>query len=151
MAKVANKVKDSAGVTFKFLDKAGTTISCGLNDLPEHIVTALAVHGLSQKVGDSYASAQSVAEAIGNAQEVWKNLVAGNFNVRNSTGGILAEAVARIKGIAVEEAFTVLEALDEDKIDALKKNERVKATIAVIKGERAAAKAVSSGDDDLGI
>jgi hypothetical protein len=33
----------------------------------------------------------------------------------------------------------------------LKKNARVKAMIAVIKGERAAAKAGADGDDDLGI
>jgi hypothetical protein len=152
MAKIATKVKSVQGVEFRFEDKSKTVLACQLDELNEDIVRELAVHGLAQKVGDAYSGADNPTEAIAAAREVWGNLTRGVFNGRSSgTGGIVAEAVARIKGISVEDAAAAIGGLDEDALDALKKNARVKAMIAVIKGERAAAKAGADGDDDLGI
>lgn len=151
MAKVASKVKSAAGVTFTFADKKGTQLECAIAGLNAEMVQQLAIHGLAQKVGDSYAGADSVEEAIANATEVWKNLQAGNFNVRSSgTGGILAEALARIKGMSVDEVSAALSEMDEDGIDKLKKNAKVKAVIAVIRGERAAAKAAADTEVEFG-
>ncbi len=141
MAKIANKVKTPQSVTFTFEDKAGTTYEIKLADFSDTIVQALAVHGISQKLGDSYSGITSVSEAIEKFEDTIANLKAGNFNVRASGSGnqLLAEAVARIKGLEVEEASKLLKDLDEEAIGKLKKHSTVKQTIVIIKGERASA------------
>lgn len=139
--KIATKTKLVNGVSFKFADKKETELAFDLKQLTPAIVLQLAIHGLSQKLGDSYSGLTNVTEAIETVTEVWGNLVNGNFNVRSSgNGGMLAEAIARIKGISVEAAKEVIDALDEDKLETLKKNQRVKDTMTVIKAERATAR-----------
>lgn len=148
--KIATKTKQSLGVSFKFADKKETTQLFELSSLSGEMVTQLAIHGLSQKLGDSYSGITNVSEAMDTVAEVWKNLVAGNFNVRSSgTGGMLAEAVARIRGITVEVAREMIESLDEEKLETLKKNQRVKDTLTVIRAERAMARldSAESGDE----
>lgn len=150
--KMAKKVKLANGVTLTFVDKAGTVLTAELDKLTPAMVTELAIHGLSQKLGDSYSGAETVTEGIDAAKSTWKNLLAGNFNARASGGGLLAEAVARIKGISVADAEAKLAEATEEQIENLRKNSKVKDTITIIRGERAAAKATSPAEaDDLEI
>lgn len=149
--KMAKKAKSANGVTFTFADKASTQIEFNLADLSAAMVTELAIHGLSQKVGDSYSGAESVSEGMELAKATWKNLLAGNFNARASGGGLLAEAVARIKGISVADAEAKLAEATEEQIENLRKNSKVKDTITIIRGERAAAKATTPDADELEI
>ena len=148
--KMAKKAKTANGVTFTFADKAATQMAFDLSELSAAMVTELAIHGLSQKVGDSYSGAETVSEGMELAKATWKNLLAGNFNARASGGGLLAEAVARIKGISVAEAEAKLAEATEEQIENLRKNGKVKDTITIIRGERAAAKATAD-DGELEI
>lgn len=149
MAKIASKSKSASAVTFSFEDKAKSTIVASLAELPDSMITELALHGLSQKIGDSYSGVKVVSEALASAKAVWENLKKGQFNSHSSGSGILAEAVARIKGISIEEAQEAIAQLDEEAEDKLRKNDRVKAVVTVIRGERAAGKLGSSDEDGL--
>jgi hypothetical protein len=149
--KMAKKAKSANGVTFTFADKAATQMAFELSELSAAMITELAIHGLSQKVGDSYSGAETVSEGMELAKATWKNLLAGNFNARASGGGLLAEAVARIKGISIADAEAKLADATEEQIETLRKNSKVKDTITIIRGERAAAKATTPDADDLEI
>jgi len=148
MAKIAKKSKTDFGVLFQFADASNTVMNCPLEDLNEAMIRQLAIHGLSQKIGDSYASADTVSEAIVSAKSVWENLKKGDFNARaQGTGGVVVEALARLKGIAVEDAMEAWNAADEEQQAAIRKNPRVKAMVDVIKGERASKLVEGTGDD----
>ena len=147
--KVATKTKLDNGVTFTFADKAQTTRTFDLKELSKQTILDLAIHGLSQKGGDSYSGCTSTAEAISAIDAVWANLKAGNFNARVSGSSLFIEALARIKGLAVEEVRAKVEAMDEAEIDKIKANGKVKATMTVIRGERASKIAISDTEDEL--
>lgn len=156
-------------VRFEFAD--GDTREISLSDLTPEIVQNLALHGLSQKGGDSYAGAGTEADPLATAKAnldaVLENLKAGNWTVR--TGGtagpratMLAEAVARATGKELEECVEMVtelrtkaeaeDASDDDKkrFQALKDHPAVKSALSDIRAERAAAKAekdrASAGD-----
>lgn len=134
MAKVATKSIDGMVLTITFSN--GKSLICNGQLLDESIWSRLAMHGLSQKVGDSYASAESVAEAAENAQEAWENLLRGDWATR-ATGGILAEALSRAAGRTVEECREVLRTMDEKKKRELAKSSPILDAIAAIRAERA--------------
>lgn len=97
-----------------------------LSELSPEIVTRLAVHGLSQKVGDSFAGAADepdpVAYAIARIKDTWEQLKRGEWRV-TGTGGpratLLGRALARVSGHTIEEAMAVL----QDKEDSLSEEE----------------------------
>jgi hypothetical protein len=152
MAKIAQKVKAGFTLTFQFEDAKGTTRVFDLSKLSEAMIRELAVHGASQKLGDSYSGVKVVTEAIQSVDDVWDNLMKGNFNATVSGSGILAEAVARIKGITIEEATAAIRSLDEEAVEKLKKNDRVKGMMIIIRGERAQMKIAETDEDiDIGV
>lgn len=118
-------------------------------ELPDDIKTQLAMHGLSQKVGDSYASAETVEDAVSAATRVAEDLKAGNWSVRRAGEGsprttLLAEALARLAGRSIEEAMEVLNDLSEEDQKKLRQDPGVKKVMAEIKLERAAKAAEGS-------
>jgi hypothetical protein len=146
--KMAKKQKLVDGVRFTFTD--GTEFDYLLSRLSDDMVRQLAVHGLAQKVGDSYASAENLAEAKANAEATWENLVRGDFKARaQGSGGLAVEALARIKGLDMETAQEAWNDLDEESRDTLKKNPRVKVMIEMIRGEKAAEKLGTLGEGGL--
>lgn len=153
MAKIAKKTVTCDGVTgrvqFDFMD--GTTQRYGLNDLSEEMVIRLAVHGLSQKLGDTYAGATSVKEAKGMVEELFTAMVNGDWTIkgeRTGTGGILAEALSVVTGQPLEACAEKLREMEEEQTKALKKNPQIKAVIAEINLERAKAKAKATATDE---
>lgn len=151
MSKIAKKVLVDGGVRFEFAD--GSEMVAKLRDLPQEIVDRLAIHGLSQKIGDSYAGANdkgwSVADCRDQALNVLNNLIDGVFNAGGgSTGGILAEAVAALTGKDLDEVREVIRAMSEDQVKALRKRVDVKAEVARIQAERAQARAASQSGGD---
>lgn len=150
MAKIAKKVKLANGLRFEFADAKKTVLEYNLSLLSETLRTELAIHGLSQKLGDSYSGLETVAEAMAMVKSVWANLLADKFNASVSGSGLLAEAVARIKGISIAEAEAKLATADAEVIEKLKGNVKVKAVMVVIRGERAKV-TVDAAVDDLGI
>lgn len=121
------------------------------SQLSDAIREQLVLHGLTQKVRDSFAGAKGdVNYAQAQAEGVAEALMAGEWNRRGGGafgGNLLAEAVARIKGIEISEARERLADLTDDQRDALKKSPSVKRMILTIKADRANA-AADGGDDE---
>jgi len=149
MAKIANKVKTENGVNFAFID--GETVEVVFSELSEDIIHNLAIHGLSQKLGDSYASAESVAEARASLIGVWNNLKAGEWNAKVSRGGKIVEALSRVADVKYEDAQAKFTAMSEEDKKELRKHPKIKLALAEIEMERQTklAEADSSGGKDL--
>lgn len=162
---IAKKIADfeNGNVNFEFAD--GSTFNAALTELNEDIINRLALHGLSQKLGDSYAGAGGEDDPVEYAKEalagVYESLKEGNWTQR--TGGtagprvtLLAEALHRATGRDLEECSSMVNDLrvaagdgDEDakaKLDAIKNHPQVKAAQSEIRAERAAAKAAKDAE-----
>ena len=149
MAIIAKKVKTKTGVSIVFQDAKGTQLALDVAGLSEAMILELAIHGASQKVGDSYSGVKSITEAIASSKAVSDNLIKGIFNAGGGSGSpLLAEALARIKGFTVEDTVAQLALCSEEALDKLHTNARIKNMISVIKGERAQLKFKALGEDD---
>lgn len=156
--KFADKSSEGTVVSFKFGN--GESLSLDVSTLDESIQTELMLHGALQKIGDSYAGAAGdYAFAIANAKKVIDNLLSGNWKAAREGGtaaprtGELAEAIARIKNLSVEDAQALVDGLSDEQRKAVRAKDAVKAVIAQIRYEKAAAKAAKAqteGKDDLG-
>ncbi len=148
-----------------------TVAGIALADLPADVVIRLAVHGLSQKLGDSYASAKSQENPLGWAKnrvaEVIAQLKEGDWRVVTEGGPritMLAKGLARATGQTLERCVEVItekeDSLDEDGFKAWQKALRaqpaIKKASADIRSEEAAAAAVKANaseatqESDLG-
>lgn len=133
--RISKKVVLENGIRFEFAN--GVTRTCLLDDLTPSMVTRFAIHGIAQKGGDSYASAESIAEAIDNLDEVWTNAREGNWEVRTGGGGILVEALARATGKPIDEARAVVRGMDDKAKRKLGGHPDILDAIAAIRKERA--------------
>lgn len=147
----------------KFVLPNGTTHEVDLSKLPEAVVVRLAVHGLSQKIGDSYAGAGKAEDPIAYADEAIREtieqLLKGEWRVASIAGaagpkiGKLVRAVARAFGITVEAAASTFEdkemSLSEEEYKAFVKTVRadagVKKALADITAEEAAEELKTKG------
>ena len=139
---IAKKLVDESSITFIWADETSETIN--LDFFSEAVVNRAALHGFSQKLGDSYSGITDVPAAKIAMHGVLAALRAGDWNRKGgSTGGIWVEALARATGETIE---TVLEAWDKmtDEVKAASKKhpDAIKAK-AEIELERAQAKAAS--------
>ena len=107
------RVKKSVNVEKELVSFAfeSETMEFKLADLSSEMVTRLALHGLSQKLGDSYADSTKVTNPQTAACSVWNNLLEGNWG-RERGSSVDYDA-------AIEEAKRRLEAYiassDEEK------------------------------------
>lgn len=152
--KFCDKSAEGSVCTFKFGN--GTTLTFDTSTCDAEMQTDLAAHGALQKIGDSYAGANGDYEyAIASAQRIIQNLQDGNWKTQREGGtsaprlSELAEAVAKIKGFDLARATEIVTALDEDQRKVLRGKDAVKAAIAQVRYEKAAAKASSAAPDDL--
>lgn len=76
-----NRVKKSVNVEKELVAFAfeSETVEFRLADLSEEMVKRLALHGLSQKLGDSYADSTKVTDPQSAASVVWENLLEGSW------------------------------------------------------------------------
>ena len=132
---------DTKSVEFNFSD--GTIRTVKLADFSKDIQLHYALHGISQKGGDAYASAKGdVAAAIASFDAVIAQLMSGEWRAARAEGEAkprtteLAAAIARIKGQTIEEVSAALAAATEEQRKTLRSNERVKAVIAVLRAEK---------------
>lgn len=143
--------KDAGVVSFSF-DEAGT---CEINvaDLSEEIKTQLILHGISQKVGDSYAGAKSAVAELDITADEWsraqaadtiQQLIDGKWAVRASGGGArvtdLARALAEVAGAPVEDMVAKIDEATKEEKAALRKHPKVALVLSRFKQERAEAK-----------
>lgn len=161
MAKIADKMVDVArrAVVFSFVN--GETVTARLDDLPQEMRDRLALHGMSQKGGDAYASAgdkdMSVADCADAVRSIVGNLQAGVWSAGRTAGpgGAVAEALMRLTGRSAEEVAEVLASMSKEGLAELKRRPDMKAELARIAAERAEAKARATAGgagtgDDLG-
>lgn len=150
-----NVAEDMSGVTIAFTN--GNKLTVNLADLQPEIVTHLALHGLSQKLGDSYSGEKDLEVALAKAQGVAQRLADGNWKAVREGGGSritdLAQALAAVTGREIGEAVALIENMDKGQKSDLRKHAQIKAKLAEIAAERAAkaAQAAEASEDaDLG-
>ncbi len=127
-----------------------------LSECSDEMKIQLALHGASQKGGDSYASAKKTCEgtevdptewAQQQAAGVIKQLYEDDWSVRTpgtATATDLATALAEAASCTMDEAIARLADADADDKKALRKHPDIAAVLARIKSERAAAKAATA-------
>ena len=131
----------------------GQSIVGELDKLDAATVERLAVHGLSQKIGDaasSFSKDRDFLGAFASMSGVWETLLAGGWNQKGGGGtSDLVAAVAKLKGVSLEEAQAAIDKANEEQLAALRKHPAIKAEIAEIQKKRAkeAAKTAGSLED----
>lgn len=139
---------ESQSIAFTFDD--GSVQTCELGKVPAALHVRIMLHGLSQKIGDSYANAAKAENPLTfakeSAAETIAQIYAGEWNAARTGGGgkrvsLFAQALARITGKSVDEADAFEESLDETQLKAWKAKEKVRQMMAIITAERAAARA----------
>jgi hypothetical protein len=143
--KVCTKQVNNNGVVFTFAN--GDVVEAVLNKMPEEIVHQLALHGLSQKIGDSYASSESVAAAVVSATNTTSNLIAGLWATKSSNGGKIVEALSRVTGKTHSECLDAFNAMGKEQKADLRKHPEIKVALAKIEVERASK--LKGGGSDL--
>lgn len=119
------------------------------------VVFDCAMHGLGQKLGDAKSGA-TAAEKYEMSQRIKESLESGSWDLtsRAVDVSIIIEAVARVKGVAIEAVRKAVENAGEDgleKVKAWKANAKVVAAIAKIRAERAEQAAAEASDEDIEI
>jgi hypothetical protein len=152
---------DTGVVSFQFGD--GTKMEINVDSLPTDIQRTLMLHGMLQKGGDSYAGAKgNFAEAKANLQAVFETLISGQWTGgRDGEGkprlGELSAAIARVKGIKLEDATAAVNAANESgeegqaKIKTWRAHPKIKAAIAAARAEKAQAEAEAQEGGELDV
>lgn len=142
--KFCSKTIDVEAGTVTWTFGNGNVQSISLSDIPEDTQTHCALHGISQKGGDSYASAGGdYAFAESALKTTLSNLISGTFNaVRQSDGaskgnGELCAALVRLGAATMAEATTMLENATDEVKKALRGNSEIKLALAEIRADRA--------------
>jgi len=145
--KVTKTVEDD-GVSFEFA--TGETVKVSPGDFSAEIQKQLMLHGLSQKLGDSY-SGEDADKCHGIMAGVVKTLEDGNWSVRNGGGSSprisqLADALSRATGQDVADCVAKLSAMDNDSKKAVRAHPQVVAALSAIKVEKAQADAAKAAE-----
>ncbi len=131
----------------------GSKLKGCLKDYTQEMVIQLALHGLSQKGGDSTSSFgkdRDFASAYAAISTVLDNLRNGLWSSRSgSSTSDLVTAIARILKIDEETAQKKVDTASDEQLSAIRKNPEIKAMIAKIQEARAkeAAKSAPKLDD----
>lgn len=135
----------------------GETIEFDLAKVPEDLLPRLALHGASQKIGDSYSGAKEsgedpIAYAKASIEETIKQLYEGKWSVgRTGTGAPrtthLVRAYAALTGKTLEEALETVGGLTDEEKKALQGQKKIAAKIAQFKAEDAAARAAKLAEE----
>jgi hypothetical protein len=127
----------------------GQSLQATLKGLSPEMVERLAVHGLSQKIGDSasgFAKDRDFLGAFGAMSAVWENLQQGMWASRSGGGtSDLVAAIAKIKGVSLEDAQGAVDKATEEQLKELKKHPAIKEAIAKIQAARAKEAAKGAG------
>ena len=148
---IAKKMVTNEGLTFAWADETSTFIKW--DDIPEAMKLRAFQHGMSQKLGDSYASSEgSVSTAKAKFDDVLKGIMEGDWNRKGgTTGGVWVEAFAKAAGESIEDAMVAWDKLSDDERKEVKKHPDVIMAKANIDVERAKAKLDGSDIEPLTI
>lgn len=151
--KFLSKEPVNNGITFKLGN--GQSFTAYVSDFPEKTQKALAVHGLSAKIGDSAAGCakdKAYGAAYSAMHAVYDALKAGKWGAeREATGGQaiadLIQAIATLKRMDTEAVGAAVRVADEATIKAWLKNAKIAAAMADIKAKRLKAAAKEAEED----
>lgn len=156
--KMAKKIPDEAAgkITFEFSD--GRTLSVAVSELSPEIARRAAMHGLSQKGGDSYAGAETVDEAYDACEStlnalrngVWTTRTVGEGGVR---GTMLVEALYRAtkhEGRTMDDCETLVADMSDEQKKGIRLLPAIKAQLDAIAAERAMERAEKSAKSAAG-
>lgn len=135
----------------------GVKLELDVNSLSPEMQTQLMLHGAIQKIGDSYAGAKgNYVEGVQSAKDVIAQLQAGEWRAGRDDSARprleeLAGAIARIKGVDVAKAKAAVESATDDQRKEWRSNAKVKAEIAKMRAEKAAAALEQAGEQALNI
>lgn len=142
--KVSKTINEDGTLSFEFA--TGEVVDVNPGDFSNEIQKQLLIHGVSQKLGDSY-SGEDADKCHVIFSGVLKNLTEGNWSARAGGGGgarisQLAEALSRASdGETVETCVETLSSMSDEEKAAVKKHPAVQAALAEIKLEKAQAEA----------
>lgn len=135
--------EDFSAVTFTFGNGKVHRIEVASFDLV--IQAQFASHGLSQKLGDSFASNKGADDAEQRFLTVLGSLRQGQWNAeRDATGGLIVDAIIRVLGKPREDCLAIWKELDKDGQKALRANAQIKLAMAEIDLARKAAIAANA-------
>ena len=152
--KMAKKITDEAAgkITFEFSD--GRTLSIAVSELTPEMATRAAMHGLSQKGGDSYAGAESVDEAYDACESTlaalrgpngtWSTRTVGEGGAR---GTMLVEALYRAtkhEGKTMDDCEQLVADMSDEQKKGIRNIPAIKAQLDAIAAERAMERAEKS-------
>jgi hypothetical protein len=136
--------------TVRFVLGNKVEVVCCLEDYTESMVQQLAIHGLSQKVGDAasgFSKARDFHGAFGSMQAVADNLLNGLWASRSGSSlSDLVQALCNLQGLSVEDAQAAVDKADEEQLSTLKKHPAVRKEIADIVSKRLASAAETAPD-----
>lgn len=126
------------------------------NELSEEIRKNLMLHGLSQKLGDSYAGVKgNYDEALNNVASVFASLKSGDWSTAGEEArprlAELAAAIAAIKNVPLEKATAAVEKATDEQRKAWRSNAQVKAAIAKARADKAAQALAASTPTELNV
>lgn len=140
---------EDMSVTWYFAN--GLMRTAKLDTFNEGVQKAFALHGVSQKLGDCYASADDATEAMESWQALHMQLLEGSWEKPTregggaSDGGMLAQAVAKVLGCSVADAAATLKAMEPKERKALELEPDIAKELAAIR------KAKSGNADPAGV
>lgn len=134
------KIVSENEMLFQFANGKEFVIDVGMFDV--EIQKRFALHGMSQKLGDAFADAADVDDAVGKFTALREQLEAGDWSGKRETGTtLLLAALIRATGKTEAECKAVYDGLSADDKKAALKIPAVAAAVAAITAERAAKKA----------
>lgn len=141
--------------TVRFVLGNGVEVQGCLDNYSQEMFEKLAIHGLSQKIGDSasgFSKDRDFHGAFGAMQGVEDNLRAGLWASKGGSGtSDLVAVLADLQGASLEDAQAAVDKMTEDQLAAVRKHPAVKKGIADLQAARAAelAKAAEPLEDLL--
>lgn len=119
--------EDGTPYGVEFLARTGDVMQVTLDEFPAHR-DWFAVHGMSQKFGDAYASADSVEECLLALSGIVGQVRGGDWAAEGGGAeSLLALACAEAFDVSPERARAILKEMSQKERDALKVTEPVKA------------------------
>lgn len=148
--KASKAYNEEAGeVRFEFAN--GNALVLRLTDVPETIRNHALAHGLLQKIGDSYAGAETVEEAFEAASETLDTIKNGDWKAARAGvgagGGDLIKALMAVTGNSEEACKKVVADADADLRKSMRKHPGVVAELAKMQAARLLAKAAKQSGE----
>ena len=126
----------------RFVLGNGVEVQACLDNYSSEIVERLAIHGLSQKVGDSasgFSKDRDFHGAFGAMQGVEDNLRAGVWASKGGSGtSDLVAVLADLQGASLEDAQAAVDKMTEDQLATVRKHPAVRKGIVDLQAARAA-------------